>query len=155
MRGQGVTLFRDLLKAVFSRRSTRGNAGEDPASVYRAANRLGRAIRTRHRADQKIVTAEIAAPHRGCCSLGALSIMDGSIRGERFQPSEAEIREQFASGSVILCRYQRSRILRAFRFSHAVLANIFSASASTLASRGRGPRSHRRVNSSLGPIQSA
>ncbi len=32
----------------------------------------------------------------------------------------------------------------AFRLSHAVLANMFSAFASCWASRGRGPRSHRR-----------
>src|SRR5215469_7977373 len=51
--------------------------------------------------------------------------------------------------------YDQPRTARALRFSHAVLASKSSAFASCFTSRGGGPRSHSRVNSSLGPIQSA
>src|SRR5215472_14209848 len=51
--------------------------------------------------------------------------------------------------------YNQPRTARALRFSHAVLASKSSAFASCFTSRGGGPRSHSRVNSSLGPIQSA
>lgn len=64
-------------------------------------------------------------------------------------------RKKALRASPLLLRCQTPRIHRALRFSHAVLANTSSALASCLTSRGRGPRNHRRVNSSLGPIQSA
>jgi hypothetical protein len=57
--------------------------------------------------------------------------------------------------SELLGPQSTARGVRAFMFSHAVVANRSSALASCLMSRGSRPSSHKRVNSSLGPIHSA
>ena len=87
----GVTLFRDLLKDVF---------GEDlleemPARILpvSTAPPTDLVALFEHDIEQirRLLRPKSRRHTEAAARLRALSIMDGSIRGERFQPSEAEI----------------------------------------------------------------
>jgi len=89
----GVTLFRDLLKDVFA-----GNLLEEmPARVLPVSSTppgdLVSLFENETDEIRKLLGPKSRRSTEASARLRALAIMDGSIRGERFQPSAAEIKK--------------------------------------------------------------